>query len=183
MDETEKEATRRVFFALWPDDAGRAALSAWQPLLLKTRGGRAMRPETLHCTLAFLGAVAESRLSVLQQAAQTVRARRFMLELASVRYWEHNHIVYAAPQTSPPSLLELVGELQSALRAQGFRFDERAYVPHVTLLRDAGWNEAPLPAMAMVRWPVQDFVLVQSLSGAGGVRYEVLARFGAAALE
>ncbi len=183
MDEVKKEATRRLFFALWPDAAGRAALAAWGAPLQAVCGGRAMRADTLHCTLVFLGEVAESRLESLLLAAQEVRARRLTLELAEARYWGHNHIVYAAPATSPPVLEQLVHELESVLRRHRFRFDQRPYTPHVTLLRSARWRDEPLPPMPAVAWPVHDFALVQSLSDASGARYEVLARFGASALE
>ncbi len=83
----------RVFFALWPDDAERAALAAWQPPLEALYGGKAMRAETLHNTLVFLGNVAERRLEALKLAAQEAPGRAFALRLEEARYWGHNHIV------------------------------------------------------------------------------------------
>jgi 2'-5' RNA ligase len=58
-----------------------------------------------------------------------------------------------------------------------FKFDQREYKPHVTLLRNARWTDAPLPAMQPVRWQVQDFALVQSGQQNGLANYQVLARF------
>jgi 2'-5' RNA ligase len=46
-----------VFFALWPTVAERDALAAWQAPLKRLCGGRAMRGETLHNTLVFIGDV------------------------------------------------------------------------------------------------------------------------------
>ncbi|MBI5006693.1 MAG: RNA 2',3'-cyclic phosphodiesterase [Nitrosomonadales bacterium] len=183
MEATTKEPTRRLFFALWPDAAGRTALAAWQPPLHELCGGSTMRADTLHATLVFLGAVAEHRLESLLLAAQETAARRFELKLAAAHYWGHNHIVYAAPAATPPVLAELVRDLERNLRRHRFHFEGRPYKPHVTLLRHAKWSDEPLPAMSVVRWAVADFVLVQSLDDERGAHYEVLARFAASELE
>ena len=46
--------TMRLFFALWPSAAERAALAAWQAALQGKCGGRAMGAEGLHATLEHL---------------------------------------------------------------------------------------------------------------------------------
>lgn len=179
----QKEPKLRLFFALWPDDAERAALAAWQPPLRELCGGRAMRPDTLHATLVFLGDVAGHRLEALYLAAQETDILGFELDLALAHYWGHNHIVHAAPDGCPPPLAGLVNELERNLRRHRFRFEQRIYKPHVTLLRHAGWTDAPLPAMRAVRWQVNRFALVQSLRDEDGPHYQVLAWFGGSALE
>jgi 2'-5' RNA ligase len=136
-----------------------------------------MRGETLHNTLAFIGDVELYGLEVLQRAAQEVAGERFELCLDAARYWGHNHIVYAAPHQTPPQLASLVDALEQRLDAHRFRFDRRAYQPHVTLLRDAHWSDAPLPALPPVCWQVADFALVQSVRRDGLADYRVLARF------
>jgi 2'-5' RNA ligase len=183
MKRIQNESSRRLFFALWPIDAERAALSAWQLPLCELCGGSPMRADTLHTTLVFLGEVAEHRLESLQLAAQETDFRRFELQLTAAHYWGHNRIVYAAPGTPPPLLAELVRDLERNLRRHRFRFEDRPYKPHVTLLRHAKWSDAPLPPMPAVRWQAREFVLVQSPGGEQGARYEVLARFGASELE
>lgn len=167
----------RVFFALWPDAAERAALAAWQPPLRRLCGGKAMRPDTLHATLVFLGDVAACRLEALKLAAEEVRGESFELSFDSARYWGHNHIAYAAPSVAPASLLQLESDLEQRLQAHRFRFDRRPYKPHATLLRHVQWRDEPLPEMPGVVWQVRDFVLLQSSSDERGARYEVLARF------
>jgi 2'-5' RNA ligase len=178
MKQIEKAPTRRLFFALWPSSAECTALSAWHSPLRKLCGGRVMRTDTLHSTLVFLGEVEEVRLEALQLAAQEMNCRAFELNLTAAHYWGHNHIVYAAPDATPPQLAELVQELESRLRKHHFHFDNRAYKPHVTLLRNAHWSDARLPPMSAVSWKFNDFVLVQSLRDEDGTpHYEVLARF------
>lgn len=177
MSHSSAQPSARVFFALWPQAAERAQLAAWQAPLKRLCGGRAMRGETLHNTLVFIGDVESYGLEVLQRAAQEVDGEGFELCFDEARYWGHNHIAYAAPRQTPPQLASLVDALEQRLEAHRFRFDRRAYQPHVTLLRDAHWSDAPLPALPPVCWQVADFALVQSVRRDGLADYRVLARF------
>lgn len=177
MGHSPDNSTVRVFFALWPTAAGRKELAAWQVTLKKLCGGRAMRGETLHCTLVFVGEIEARRLEALQLAAQEVSGEHFGLCFNTARYWGHNHIVHAAPGNLPQQLAQLVRALEQSLVRHHFKFDRRDYQPHVTLLRNARWTDAPLPAMQAVCWQARDFVLVQSVFQDGLSGYRILARF------
>lgn len=167
----------RVFFALWPTVGERSSLADWQQPLRHLCGGRAMRGETLHSTLVFIGDVEQSRLEALRLAALEVSAVCFELCFDEARYWGHNHIVYAAPGAAPRQLEQLVNALEQRLAVHRFKFEQREYKPHVTLLRNARWTDAPLPGMRPVRWQIQDFALVQSVQQGGLASYRVLVRF------
>jgi len=167
----------KVFFALWPTAAESSRLAAWQKPLKLMCGGRAMLGGSLHNTLVFIGTIPQSRLEPLQLAAQEVSGEDFELCFDIARYWGHNHIVYAAPVQLPPPLTQLVIALEQNLVRHGFKFDDREYRPHVTLIRNARWTDAPLPAMQPVCWKITEFVLVQSMSHEGAAAYRVLARF------
>lgn len=167
----------RVFFALWPAAAERGQLADWQQPLQHLCGGRAMRGETLHGTLVFIGNIEQSRLEALQLAAQEVSAESFELCFDEARYWGHNHIVYAATGSAPQQLGQLISALEHHLEDHRFKFEQREYKPHVTLLRNAHWTDAPLPAMQTVRWQIHDFALVQSMPKDGLAGYRVLLRF------
>jgi 2'-5' RNA ligase len=136
-----------------------------------------MLGDTLHNTLVFIGNILQSRLEPLQLAAQEVSGKSFELCFDIARYWGHNHIVYAAPLHLPLPLTQLVMVLEKSLVRHGFKFDNREYRPHVTLIRNARWTDAPLPAMQPVCWKITDFALVQSMSREGMTAYRVLARF------
>ncbi len=183
MKRPEKEPVHRLFFALWPSEAEQSALAAWQPPLRELCGGRAMLPDTLHNTLVFLGNVAEHRLEALSLVAREAKFAEIEINLTGAHYWGHNHIVYAAPEAVPQPLADLVGELGGKLRRHRFHLEDRAYKPHITLLRNAKWTDAPLPPMPSVRWRFRRFALVKSLSDEQGARYEVLAWFGAPELK
>jgi RNA 2',3'-cyclic 3'-phosphodiesterase len=178
MKQIEKIPALRLFFALWPSSAECSALSAWHSPLRELCKGRVMRTDSLHATLVFLGEVEERRLEALKLVAQGVNGRGFELKLTTAHFWGHNHIVYAAPDATPPQLGELVQALEAGLRKHRFQIEDRTYKPHVTLLRNAHWSDAPLPDMPVVSWKFNDFVLVQSQRDEDGVpHYEVLARF------
>ena len=177
MDTPPDKSTARIFFALWPADAERGGLAAWQARLQPLCGGRVMRAESLHATLVFLGEVEVDRLEALKLAAEEVSAKRFELCFDQARYWGHNHILYAAPGDVPPKLVQLVSELTRHLIEHRFKFEEREYKTHVTLLRKAQWRDEPLPEMPPVRWRIKDFVLLQSEPQNEGVHYRILARF------
>jgi 2'-5' RNA ligase len=102
-----------------------------------------------------------------------VSVGRFELCFDEAHYWGHNHIVYAAPRTVPPQLIELVRELERSLRRHRFVYERRDYKPHATLLRNAHWTDNPLPEMLQVCWDVREFVLLESVAS----NYRILARF------
>ena len=129
----------------------------------------------LHNTLVFLGSVEQNRLESLLLAAQELVACRFDICFDEARYWAHKRIVYAAPRHIPLQLAQLVDALQQQLDVHRFTYDRRIYQPHVTLLRNASWNESALPPMPPVSWHVHDFALLQSRDGAAD--YQGLARF------
>jgi 2'-5' RNA ligase len=153
----------RLFFALWPDPPARAALAAWARGAETVCGGRLMRAQNLHFTLAFLGDVAAVRLDELIAAAGDVPAADVHIDVDQVDYWRHNRIVWAGTRAVPQGLAALVAALRAALDRAGFRYDAKPFVPHVTLLRDA--RPAPLPPFPCVQWHSPAFVLVRSVPG------------------
>lgn len=165
--------TARLFFALWPDAATRAALGGMAQSLRKTCGGRAMKAAHVHLTLVFLGNVAVQRLPELCALASAINVPRFGLTIDGVHFWRHNRIVWTGPGVCPDALQNLVAMLERALRDAAFDFDSRPYVPHITLLRNA--RLAPPPwAGPGISWPVAGFALVRSLRRADATVYEVV---------
>ncbi|MCA1978169.1 MAG: RNA 2',3'-cyclic phosphodiesterase [Thiobacillus sp.] len=171
----DTSGAQRLFFALWPDAATRAALNRTGKWLHQHWGGRRMRADTLHLTLAFLGAIPVEVRDALIPRIDTIRAEPFELLLDQPGYWQHNRIGWLGCAAPPVSLAELVGRLHAALHESGTAFDTRPFVPHVTLLRNSPGGSAP--PCTPVRWKVDDFVLVASSTGADGARYEVIRRW------
>jgi RNA 2',3'-cyclic 3'-phosphodiesterase len=163
-----------LFFALWPDDSVRAALAALTRELRPQCGGRAVRASNLHLTLAFLGDVPLSRIPELTMLASELSFAPCTLELSACGYWRHNRVVWAGTAQTPGTLVDLASRLAQSLRVRGYRYEKREYVAHVTLLRDA--RRAPQSdSVTPIRWPLNEFVLVQSVRGDGGMVYERVA--------
>lgn len=163
----------RLFFALWPDGEVRARLARWSRELQAVCGGRPTRPENLHLTLAFLGSVDDARAAEVEGTAGKVVPRAVSLVLDTPGYWKHNRIAWAGASTVPGELEAMVAELRSALTRSRIDFDAKAFVSHVTLLREAQPPRA-MPGIEPVPWEVEGFALVGSQPHSGGSRYEIL---------
>jgi 2'-5' RNA ligase len=166
----------RVFFALWPDEAVLQKLDDAGREAHRHCGGRRMRRDTLHLTLAFIGGIPAKRLRELVLVAGTIRAPRFELVLDRLDYVEKKKIVWAGASALPEALCVLAGELNASLRATGFATEERPFAAHATLLRNARRPEAPLE-LAPIAWPVGEFVLVESELTPEGANYRVIGRW------
>lgn len=168
---------RRVFFALWPDDQALAALDVLAALGAKRCGGRRVRRESLHLTLAFIGAVSQQQLDLLQQLAAGVVADAYDLQVDRLDYWSRSRILWAGCSMPPPAHDRLVAALGESLVAAGFQLERRPHLPHMTLVRQARCMGLPVIDQP-VKWHIGEFSLVESLLQPAGALYHVLARWG-----
>lgn len=167
------ERTRRLFFALWPDQGLRQSLAGRIRTLVPPGVGRLQQPEQLHLTLEFLGAVAESRLDAAVAAADAVRAVRCEVVLDRVAFWRRSSVLCLLASETPPALAGLVEDLRSALVAHGFETETRPYRAHLTMARKV-MRPVSLPPPDPVTWPVAEFTLVESRTDPSGSVYTVL---------
>ena len=168
--------TARLFFALWPGPAVRDALSAIARDVQAQCGGRATRPEKLHLTLFFLGDVERTRLAEVQAAAAARRAARFDLVLDRLGYFRRARIAWLGAEDCPPALTSLVARLTRNLARAGIEGEDRPYVPHITLAREAARQPGGI-VFDPVIWPADAFVLVESVRGRSGPTYEIVERW------
>lgn len=130
--------------------------------IAKICGGRRTARDSLHMTLAFIGAVSEQRLDRLHAIAEQIQGEPFQMRIDRLGYWPHNRIAWAGCSEMPSCQRRLYDSLTGQLLAEGFHLDQRHFVPHVTLARKARCKE--LPRMETpISWPVTEFVLVESL--------------------
>lgn len=194
------EPTRRLFFALWPDEAMREAMVRATHEAARASGGRPVPAQNLHVTLAFLGSVPERRLPQLTASARgagkpVCRAGESPacdepgVELAFDRlaYWRGAHVLCALPARLPAPLATLARRLQERLTEGGFGADPatptsggsniaRPFRPHATLARKA-IRPPPSLEMEAVTWRFVEFVLVESRTHTEGAVYRVLESF------
>ncbi|WP_286164116.1 RNA 2',3'-cyclic phosphodiesterase [Azoarcus sp. DN11] len=170
----------RVFFALWPGPAIARRLHKEGERAHVTTGGRRMRRDTLHLTLAFIGDMPRERLDALLACADKVAFTPFALALDRIAAWRHNHIVWAGASVQPPELESLVSQLNAVLADAGFPVEPRKFSAHVTLLRNAR-GELPASEIAPpIEWPVHAFALIESDRAQDGAHYAVLKSWPAA---
>jgi 2'-5' RNA ligase len=164
--------SRRLFFALWPEEVVRQGLLGLGEQL-QGSNGRPTHPRDLHVTLVFLGTVEEGRRCCVQAVADSIRARPFELRIDRFGFWSRPRILWCGPGETPQVLTDLVADLQRGLEGCGFSPERRPYAAHLTLARKA--RRVPLPEPASpVNWPVREFALAASRLGGGKPRYELL---------
>jgi 2'-5' RNA ligase len=172
----EPAATRRLFFALWPDGVTRDALVHACRKAVRGSGGRPVSPENLHVTVAFLGSVTADRLADVRAAAAGLGVSAFELCFDHVGFWPRPQVLVALAATPPPEAAQLASRLWARLAPLGIPPDLRSFQPHVTLGRKVRKPAADL-ALRPVRWPVSDLALVESVTDPAGARYLVLERW------
>lgn len=178
----DREPALRLFFALWPDDATRAALAGLQRGLR----GRATAKENLHLTMAFLGAQPASTLPVLRGILAELPPRDIALVIDELGYFARARIAWAGMREAPRALRDWQAELVSRLADGGIVFDKKpGFTPHVTLARNAAPVEAGAGAgpIGPVDWQRPELVLVRSETRPEGVRYAVIGSAGRAAAD
>jgi 2'-5' RNA ligase len=177
--------TRRLFFALWPDAAQRAALVHVTAKTLRRCGGRPVPETNLHVTLAFLGSVPEPRLEELRAIARRIAARfpgeavPLALSLEALEHWAKPQVLTVlerkaearpAPASGAARLAQL---LTTGTAAAGFSPDLKPFRAHVTVARKVPRPPGP-SAMSRVPWSFGAFALVESRTLAEGPVYSVV---------
>ena len=163
----------RLYFALWTDDGIRVQLSRYREQLARAGSGRAVFPDTLHMTLAFLGEVEATQIPVIEKIGDGIKAATFNYTVNMAGCFPRAHIAWLGAKETPWHLFELQKNLQSRLADAALGHDTRTFRPHITLVRHV---ETPFAdhAVAPVRWPVNQFSLVSARSGSAGPEYDVL---------
>ncbi len=166
----KKEKTVRVFFALWPDHAIQKQFAHLAKTLVLTSGGRQVKTQNIHLTLAFLGNVAINRLPELQSAVCNVTAQAFSLSIQKTHFWKRNRIIHAYAESFPAELFSLVDALRNALSTAEFTVDQRTYKPHITLIRNAKIH-TDIDLIQPIQWHAKQWCLIQSKQTDNGVDY------------
>jgi RNA 2',3'-cyclic 3'-phosphodiesterase len=159
-------STRRLFFALWPDDTQRQELTQATQEIVASVEGQPVPVVNYHLTLAFLGSVADDLLPKVHAVARGISGMRVDLTFDHIDYWRKPQILCAAARQVPPSAIELSDVLKRDLVAAEFAPDltHPVFRPHVTLVRKVRMSVDP-KQMALVTWSFRQFALVESRHG------------------
>lgn len=187
MSSAGAAATRRLFFALWPDEAQRRALERASEKAVRHCGGRPVPSSNLHVTLAFLGSVAVARIPELQQIARSqagILAGHTPLELVYDRlvHWQEAQVLCALSAAEPATARRLATALQHATAACGFSPDRKPFQAHVTLARKVV-HPPRLPRLRSIVWRFEAYSLVDSRTERNGALYSVLESYPLGAVD
>jgi 2'-5' RNA ligase len=183
---TASEPSRRLFFALWPDEALRGALAeAVHDAVhgvVETSGGRPIPASNFHVTLVFVGSVVESRIRELSAIAERVASDwapewpSVQLPFDRVEYWQKPKIICATASVPSVAATALADVLKAHLTDAGFAPDLKPFRAHITLARKVplGNHEH---SMRSVLWGFAEFALVDSRTEPTGSVYTVLQSF------
>lgn len=174
--DTRKPPIARVFFALWPTEAARRGLQDIQEQIQPRFKGKIMRAPNLHMTLAFLGNIPVGRVDEAKAVADELQCAPFAMQVDQFGLWKRSQVLWASPSQPPDELLALATDLQKALRGNGFRLEERAFRPHVTLLRKA-YGELSERLPAPIDWAAHEFVLARTPLEQPGGNYDLIGRW------
>lgn len=163
-------STKRLFFALWPDDRQREQLRDVISPLAKNVEGSAVYRAAWHVTLVFVGEFPEQLIPVLQAAASQIEVEPFRLRFDRAEFWPRQKIAVLATQVVPPELKELAASLDNVVREHGIDTRDTVYRPHVTIVRRArAFETQRLAQPLMTQW--SGFELIESEPNPGGPRY------------
>ena len=173
----------RLFFAIQLTEQVREKL---RPALDAARraageGVGFTRLEQLHFTLAFLGDT--EKLDDAIAAAQGVReVPRFEVAIGGRGAFPglgRPRVLWLGVTEGGQQMIAVAEKLCTGLRERGFKLDGRPFKPHLTLGRvkprgdrDARRALEAVPLGELVRFPVTEAVLMQSVLGPGGAKHE-----------
>jgi 2'-5' RNA ligase len=174
----------RLFVALELPAQVRASLAAWAAAAAP-EAMRRVPAESLHVTLAFLGARAPADAEAVAGLLGALARPVGELAVGGVLWLPPRRPgVLAVALQAGPALTALHADLVACLGdAIGFEPERRTLRPHVTVARArrearlrAAPTDPPPPALAFAP---EALVLYRSHTGPGGARYEALARAAA----
>lgn len=164
-DRSSVASDARLFLALWPTREENAALLGYLQRWSWPKGSSPVKPDRLHLTLHFIGAVDRQRIAEVSAGLQ-VAMTPFELPLTQARIWPRG-LAVLQPGALPETLTQLHSRLGEALQTLALPVESRQFRPHVTLARRVADVVPPAEAPAL-RWQVDSYLLVESLPGGGG---------------
>ncbi len=162
--------SRRLFYALWPDDRQRDRLRDVISPAVRLVDGRAVPRANWHLTLQFLGDVPEKLVPDLLEAIPRFAPPAFSIPFDRVEFWPRAKTACLVPSTLPSELARLHQQLKTLAGDLGLPVDDRQFRPHITVCRGARpFEKQRVSRTSRIEW--SDFSLLESKTFRGEVSY------------
>ena len=156
------------------------ALSHTSALLRDTVKGRYVGPDLFHVTLAFLGevpgALVDDAVTPVRRACASLSP--FYTTLGSLGTFGRSSsvVLWQGFASGGDHWARLADSVRAELRESGLAFDEKGFIPHVTLMRRANVQQGLLPMPAIERGTIDAVTVFSSDLTGARPRYEAIER-------
>ena len=168
----------RAFIALELPEAFADEVAALSRALAEVCAGRFVSPENHHLTLAFLGEVNEAEARLAMDALDAACAGVGPVRLAATglgTFGRARDATLWLGIEKDPQLMSLAARVREELAARSLSYDEKDFLPHVTLARRA---RLPRGGLGELAFPLPDegvrVTLFRSILEPDGARYKSL---------
>lgn len=165
---------KRLFFALWPNSETRKKIGGINQSI-NSEGLKRVKSDNLHVTLIFLGNIDVELETMIRQSIKNMSVQPFTLYFDKLVFWRKPRLLCLTISQYDQQLAILVDNLRKELEQCGVAVEDRVYKPHISLARKA--RRLIDIDVQTIEWSVQSFCLVESISTAEGVHYQVLQRW------
>lgn len=173
MKISDQVSTKRLFFALWPDEEVVRKIKQHAIKYFSGCQGKILSKDNWHITLAYLGSSDDKTQTCIEEQAAKIKAQPFELSLSTCGFWKKPAVAWLAPLDVPEELRQLALDIQHKLIRCEYKPEDSDYKPHVTLVRKA--KQLPsINEIQPISWLVNKFCLVESKTEPEGVNYIVL---------
>ena len=155
----------RLFIAAELPEPMLEALAETSALLRESVHGRFVAPDSYHVTLAFLGTV---ELYRTVEASEAIDAASRSLHVQTAVFGDLGSFGRRASATlwqgfgNPGNLCEAAALVREELARRDLTFDEKAFKPHVTLMRAADLTGGTLPTPCLAEGDIKRITLFRS---------------------
>ncbi len=180
MTEKQPGKHKRIFLALWPDDATRQQLFEVQKKFKRDpelrpvlQSARSVIPDNIHMSLHFIGSVSPEVLQSLDTCLDAVQCQSFDMSVSTAGCFPRPRVFWLGLKNIPPELNELERQTAACVQQCVEGYQQLAYQAHITLFRKAK-TSLELEGLPEINWRVKSFALVESKTYPEGVQYHVL---------